>query len=130
MNRVKKKPATEPIEDNGRPSPEVAAEAWANYRKRNDSVVVDQFFGQDQSQLWCPDCMKDGKSRRKFDPRLAVLVSLPTVTTKLQEVTLVRLRRRPTDQDGAPVARVMKYGVQIPKSGCMGKDMAKASDTL
>ena len=27
----------------GRPDEEVAAEAWQNYRKRNDSTIVDHF---------------------------------------------------------------------------------------
>lgn len=46
---------------------------------RNDSVIVNTFFGQDKSQLWCPNCQTSGKSRRKFDPRLSIHVNVPSV---------------------------------------------------
>lgn len=36
----------------------VAAEAWAQYKQRNDSVVVDLFQGQYKSKLVCPKCEK------------------------------------------------------------------------
>ena len=73
LNRVKKKPVVEPVEDEGKMDSVFLANAsWNGFKKRNDSVVVDTCFGQDKSELWCPDCMKDGKSRRKFDPRLTV----------------------------------------------------------
>jgi ubiquitin C-terminal hydrolase len=43
LNRVRQKPYVEEPDAGGRPDKVVAAEAWANYRKRNDSVVVDHF---------------------------------------------------------------------------------------
>jgi len=43
LNRVRNKPYVEEADANGRPDKVVAAEAWANYRKRNDSVIVDHF---------------------------------------------------------------------------------------
>ena len=60
--------------------------------QRNDSVVVDTFFGQDKSQLWCPDCEKDGKSRRKFDPRLAIHVNVPSDSKMKLNVYMFRLK--------------------------------------
>ena len=66
LNRVRKKPVTEPVEDKSRPD-DVEGSLGSVHATKNDSVV-DTFFGQDKSQLWCPDCEKDGKSRRKFDP--------------------------------------------------------------
>lgn len=35
---------------------EVAREAWAAHRSRNDSIIVDNFQGQLQSTLVCPKC--------------------------------------------------------------------------
>ena len=32
-------------DDDGRPDPDLAQEAWGNYRARNDSVIVDNFQG-------------------------------------------------------------------------------------
>ena len=121
LNRIKKKPVVEPVEDEGkRDSAFLARASWDGFKMRNDSVVVDKFFGQDKSELWCPNCMKEGKSRRKFDPRLTVLVSLPTVNTKIQEITLVR----------RGCGKIMKYGVTIPKKGGSGQDMAESLSKL
>ena len=92
LNRVTKKPVTEPVEDKSRPDDVVAKEAWEVYMRRNDSVVVDTFFGQDKSQLWCPDCEKDGKSRRKFDPRLAIHVNVPSDSKMKLNVYMFRLK--------------------------------------
>jgi ubiquitin C-terminal hydrolase len=43
INRIRVKPYVEERDAGGRPDAEVAAEAWANYRLRNDSAVVDHF---------------------------------------------------------------------------------------
>ena len=43
LNRVRHKPYIEERDAGGRPDNVVAAEAWANYRQRNDSVIVDHF---------------------------------------------------------------------------------------
>lgn len=45
LNRIKDKPYKEEKDADGRPDEEVAAEAWENYRARNDSVIVDTFQG-------------------------------------------------------------------------------------
>lgn len=58
MNRIRKKPYTETVEDGGRPDEVVANEAWATHKKRNDSFVVDLFHGQYKSKLVCPVCGK------------------------------------------------------------------------
>lgn len=120
LNRVKKKPIVEPVDDEGNKSDVMARASWEGFKMRNNSVIVDKYFGQDKSELWCPDCMKSGKSRRKFDPRLTVLVSLPTVNTKVQEITLVRRGS----------GEIMKYGVTIPKKGGLGQDMAESLSKL
>ena len=41
LNRILKKPYIPEDERPGRSDEELAAEAWANYLKRNDSVIVD-----------------------------------------------------------------------------------------
>jgi hypothetical protein len=43
LNRITDKPYIEDKDAEGRPDAEVAAEAWTNYRRRNDSVIVDAF---------------------------------------------------------------------------------------
>ena len=58
LNRIRKKPYTETVEDRGRPDEVVANEAWAIHKKRNNSFVVDLFQGQYKSKLVCPVCGK------------------------------------------------------------------------
>jgi ubiquitin C-terminal hydrolase len=56
LNRIKKKPYVEEKDyDPRRPDGEVMREAWANYRLRNDSYIVDRFQGMYKSRLECPD---------------------------------------------------------------------------
>ena len=43
LNRVRQKPYIEEPDADGRPDEVVAKEVWSNYRKRNDSVIVDHF---------------------------------------------------------------------------------------
>ena len=43
LNRVKNKPYIEYPDSNDRPDEEVAAEAWRNYKARNDSFIADHF---------------------------------------------------------------------------------------
>jgi ubiquitin C-terminal hydrolase len=43
VNRITNKPFVEEKDSDSRPDAELAAEAWANYRARNDSLVVDHF---------------------------------------------------------------------------------------
>ncbi|XP_053378168.1 ubiquitin carboxyl-terminal hydrolase 19-like [Mercenaria mercenaria] len=74
LNRIKKKPYTETVEDGGRPDEVVANEAWAVHKKRNDSFIVDLFQGQYKSKLVCPAC---GKVSITFDPFLYLSLPLP-----------------------------------------------------
>ena len=53
LNRVRVKPYAPEADAAGRPDKALAAEAWANYRKRNDSVVVDHFQVRARA-LACP----------------------------------------------------------------------------
>ena len=65
LNRVKKKPYVEAKEAAGRPDAEVAAEAWAGHKARNDSVIVDLCQAQYKSTLVCPACATTSVT---FDP--------------------------------------------------------------
>lgn len=43
----------------------LAEEAWSNFKKRNDSVIVDLFYGLLKSTVTCPEC---GLVSVTFDP--------------------------------------------------------------
>lgn len=75
LNRIYKKPYIEEKESDGRPDKEVADEAWADYKKRNDSHIVDTMHGQIKSTVVCPVC---DKVSIKFDPILYLTVPVPT----------------------------------------------------
>jgi ubiquitin carboxyl-terminal hydrolase 19 len=67
LNRVRVKPITAAVESCGRPDHEVAAEAWATHKQRNDSMVLDKFGFQLRSHLTCPTA-GCGNQSVTFDP--------------------------------------------------------------
>ena len=52
----------------------VAEEAWENYKKRNDSIIVDTFHALLKSTVRCPDCVKISVT---FDPFCYLSLPLP-----------------------------------------------------
>ncbi|GFR46721.1 hypothetical protein Agub_g8344, partial [Astrephomene gubernaculifera] len=85
-NRIKNKPYIEEKDQPGRPDEEVAAEAWANYRARNNSLVVDHFQGLFKSTVDCPQC---GFNSVKFDPFMYLSLPLPESRRRVVEAVLV-----------------------------------------
>ena len=73
LNRVRVKPMTEPVEGNGRPDHEVAAEALNRHKLRNLSFVQELFLGQYKSTLVCP---KTGYTSVTFDPFTSITLPL------------------------------------------------------
>ena len=75
LNRVKQKPYIEVKTDvDSRPDAEVSAESWDNYKKRNDSIIVDTFHALLKSTLVCPDCNLVSVT---FDPFCYLSLPLP-----------------------------------------------------
>ena len=84
LNRITVKPYIEiNTEIDKRPDPVVAAESWANYKKRNDSVIIDIFHGLLKSTLVCPDCQLVSVT---FDP--FCYLSLPLPVKRERAITL------------------------------------------
>jgi hypothetical protein len=86
LNQVRKKPATNVVESNGRPDSVVAAEAWEVYQRRNQSIVVDTLQGQLKSRLKCPKCPKISIT---FDPFMFLSVPLPQIEDKVVPFTFI-----------------------------------------
>lgn len=80
---------------------EVAKEAWNNYRKRNDSVIVDTFHGLLKSTLVCPECAKVSVT---FDPFCYLSLPLPIKKERQMEVFWV-----PLDPAKTPVQVSLYY---------------------
>ncbi len=58
LNRIEKRPYFEPIDGNGWDDKRLADESWRLFLSRDDSVIVDNFYGQFKSKLTCPECNK------------------------------------------------------------------------
>ncbi|KAK9513057.1 hypothetical protein O3M35_001336 [Rhynocoris fuscipes] len=56
------------------PFKELATEAWENYKKRNDSIIVDTFHGLLKSRVVCPECERVSVT---FDPFCHLSLPLP-----------------------------------------------------
>lgn len=129
FNRITNKPYIEVKTDvDRRPDHIVAQEAWQNYKKRNDSIIVDTFHGLLKSTLVCPDCHLVSVT---FDPFCYLSLPLPTKREKQIDVIFVPAGKfedfngnGESDIEAAFAIR----GLSIPKYGSVsdiGKALAK-----
>ena len=119
LNRVKQKPYVEMSDSDGKQDSEVAMEAWSNYKKRNDSVILDIFQGLLKSTVVCPECPKVSVT---FDPTCYLSLPLPVKKERQVELFLVHL-----DPSKPPT----QFKVTCPKNGNMGElclALAKIAD--
>lgn len=80
LNRIRNKPYIEIKNDfETRPDEVVAEESWSNYKKRNDSIVVDTFHALLKSTLVCPGCELVSVT---FDPFCYLSLPLPVKREK------------------------------------------------
>ena len=108
LNRVLKKPATNSVDSNNRPDTVVAAEAWATYKLRNESIIVDLMQGQLKSTVVCPQpgC---GRVSITFDPVQHLSVPLPVASDTIVKVKLVYADgSRPIIEVAAVVAKTAR----------------------
>ena len=113
LNRVKQKPYVEMSDGDGKADSVVAMEAWTNYKKRNDSVILDIFHGLLKSTVVCPECPKVSVT---FDPTCYLSLPLPVKKERQVELFLVYL-----DPSKAPT----QFKVTCPKNGTM-KDLCQS----
>lgn len=74
LNRVMEKPYSELKDSDGRADGVVAAEAWSQHHARNQSIVIDLFYGQLKSKVSCLNC---GRDSVRFDPFSLLSLPLP-----------------------------------------------------
>lgn len=100
LNRVMEKPYSELKDSDGRADVVVAAEAWNQHHARNQSIIVDLFYGQLKSKVTCTGC---GRDSVRFDPFSLLSLPLPVENYTYCEVLVTML-------DGSvPV----KYGLRL-----------------
>jgi ubiquitin carboxyl-terminal hydrolase 4/11 len=89
LNLVKQKPLTkDPSGMNKMSDKEIADIFWANYRKRNQSIIIDTIVGQYKSSVDCPDCPKIGKSFEMF-----FILSIPIPMKEMCKLKIYFLTR-------------------------------------
>ncbi|XP_061187744.1 ubiquitin carboxyl-terminal hydrolase 15-like isoform X2 [Saccostrea echinata] len=88
LNRIKKKPYIECQDTDSRSDEEAAIESWNNYKKRNDSVIVDTFHGLLKSTVHCPECSKISVT---FDPFCYLSLPMPIKKERVLEVFWIPL---------------------------------------
>lgn len=74
LNRVMEKPYSELKDSDGRADAIVASEAWLQHHSRNQSIVIDLFYGQLKSKVNCLGC---GRDSVRFDPFSLLSLPLP-----------------------------------------------------
>jgi ubiquitin carboxyl-terminal hydrolase 4/11/15 len=78
LNRVAKKPfyesALECESDSDLNTIQIAQESWKRFLSRENSFIVDNFYGQFKSKLTCPECNKVSIT---FEPFNNLLVPIP-----------------------------------------------------
>ncbi|XP_034252607.1 ubiquitin carboxyl-terminal hydrolase 15-like [Thrips palmi] len=107
LNRIHDKPYIKQRDSDGRPDEVVAAEAWSNYKKRNDSIIVELFHGLLKSTVWCPRCKITSVT---FDPSCYLSLPLPTKLHRQVEVLFI-----PYSGEQKPT----HYRVQVPQRARM-----------
>ncbi|KRG06553.1 ubiquitin carboxyl-terminal hydrolase 32 isoform X1 [Drosophila mojavensis] len=116
LNRVMEKPYSELKDSDGRPDKIVAAEAWAQHHARNQSIIIDLFYGQLKSKVSCLGC---GHESVRFDPFSLLSLPLPVENYVYLEVLVILL-------DGSvPI----KYGLRL-NSECKYGDLKHKLATL
>ncbi|KAL7032777.1 hypothetical protein ACKWTF_007398 [Chironomus riparius] len=88
LNRVTEKPYIEIKDSNGRSDQLVAKEAYDAFLKRNNSVIVDLFYGQMKSKVACLTCNTESV---RFEPFSLLSLPLPLENFVLCEVLLTKL---------------------------------------
>lgn len=86
LNRCKNKPQVESVIGDGTNDEETAIESWKRCKLRNDSIIVDHFYGLLRSKLICPNC---NKTTVVFDPFLTVELPLAKENEKKLNVHFV-----------------------------------------
>ena len=102
----------------------VAKESWDNYRKRNDSVIVDTFHGLLKSTVHCPECDKISVT---FDPFCYLSLPLPVKKERQLEIFWV-----PLSPEKKPVQVSSNFSLfgNFPVTDCLFCNIYLALETI
>ena len=135
LNRIRNKPYIESKQDDeNRPDIEVAKESWENYKKRNDSIVVDTFHAMLKSTLVCPECNKVSVT---FDPFCYLSLPLPVKREKQVNLTFLpapskldksKIKTALSILDPDNVKIILQFGGKISSFDCTLEEHAGYAD--
>lgn len=109
LNRIHQKPYCEKpeLKDEDVNNPDairqLAVTCWDQYKKRNDSVIVDLFTGMYQSTLVCPTCQKQSMT---FDPFNDLTLPLPVNKKWYHQLIIVDLSGDHAASGRQPLSRL------------------------
>ncbi len=107
LNRIRKAPYVEmPDVTDGHNMHIAGAEAWDAHKRRNDSLVMDTFYGQFQSTCVCPQCQRVSMS---FDAFNHVSLEIPQLQKDTTMSITVIVFRKPSNVIGNPY----RYGITL-----------------
>ena len=98
------------------------AEAWDAYCRRNDSLVMENFYGQFQSKCICPQC---NKVSIMFEPFNHISLEIPLHQSS-RTIDVYLFDSIPIEQiqnnicDDSPLSPPSRYGITIPKNASIG----------
>jgi len=123
LNRITRKPYIEiNTEIDKRPDAIIAAESWSNYKKRNDSIIVDTFHGLLKSTLVCPECQLISVT---FDPFCYLSLPLPVKRERAINMTFFpavsSISSSDAPESSQPVEMVKVDKLMIPKIGIVSE---------
>ena len=108
LNRIRKAPYVEmPDVTDGHDMAVAGARAWEAHRRRNDSLVLDTFYGQFKSTCVCPKCSRVSVS---FDAFNHVSLEIPQAKNAIVSLSVLVF---PAPTDGATACTPVRYGVEI-----------------
>ena len=113
LNRIKNPPYIEKADVTHEHDLNVAAaDAWDSHCKRNQSIVMDTFYGQFKSTCVCPNCKKISVS---FDAFNHVSLEIPQLSSLGKRIVPIILFRA-----NLPSEQPMRYGISVPKHATLG----------
>ena len=113
LNRIKNPPYIEKADVTHEHDLNVAAaDAWDSHCKRNQSIVMDTFYGQFKSTCVCPNCKKISVS---FDAFNHVSLEIPQLSSLGKRIVPIILF-----QANLPSEQPMRYGISVPKHATLG----------
>ena len=119
LNRIRKAPYVEmPDVTDGQNMAIAGAEAWDAHKRRNDSLVMDTFYGQFQSTCVCPSCQRVSVS---FDAFNHVSLEIPQIQKTTMSIPILVFRKPGNTTMETPY----RYGITLNRQ-CLVADLKEA----